>query len=84
MTIAFIATAAVKQNQGFLFHSLTLILLMSLVFLLDKCFNFSLIGLWGFNLWMVMLLAGGLATVNGVLPAPRSIHLHVTYDGFSK
>ena len=39
---------------------------MSLVFLLDKCFNFSLIGLWGFNLWMVMLLAGGLATVGGV------------------
>ena len=39
---------------------------MSLAFLLDKCFNFSLIGLWGFNLWMVMLLAGGLATVGGV------------------
>ncbi len=39
---------------------------MSLVFLLDKCFNFSLISLWGFNLWMVMLLAGGLATVGGV------------------
>ncbi len=66
LTIAFIATAAVKQKQGFLFHSLTLILLMSLAFLLDKCFNFSLIGLWGFNLWMVMLLAGGLATVGGV------------------
>ena len=39
---------------------------MSLVFLLDKCFNFSLIRLWDFNLWIVMLLAGGLAAVGGV------------------
>lgn len=88
LTIAFIATAAVvKQNQEFLFHSLTLILLMSLVFLLNKYFNFSLIGLWGFNLWMVLLLEGGLATVGGVslyalelLPIVGEPYYNMKYD----
>ena len=87
LTIAFIATAAVKQNQEFLFHSLTLILLMSLVFLLDKYFNFALIGLWGFNLWMVLLLEGGLATVVGVslyalelLPIVGEPYYNLKYD----
>ncbi|HAK53781.1 MAG TPA: hypothetical protein DCM54_18030 [Gammaproteobacteria bacterium] len=66
LTVAFIVTAAIKQNQEFLFYSLTLVVLVSLVFILDKRFNFSAVGLWGFDAWMVLHLAGGLATVGGV------------------
>lgn len=66
LLVAFIAAAIVRANIEFLFYSSTLIVLLGILFFLDRRFNFSAVALWGFNIWMLIHLLGGMASIDGV------------------
>lgn len=63
---AFIAAAIVRANYEFLFYASTLVVLLIILFLLDRQFNFSALSLWGFNAWMALHLVGGMGAIDGV------------------
>jgi uncharacterized membrane protein YjdF len=66
LLLAFIVTALMRSNNEFLFYASTLILILVLLWYMDRRIDFSRFALWGFNLWMLMHLAGGMATIDGV------------------
>lgn len=66
LLVAFIVAALIRANFEFLFYASTLIVLLVILFFLDRRFDFSAAALWGFNLWMLMHLLGGMASIDGV------------------
>lgn len=63
--LVFFAAAALRQNDEFLFYGVTLLLILTGLFFLDRRFDFSPVARWAFNLWMLLHLAGGMAEWGG-------------------
>jgi putative membrane protein len=61
----FVVTAVVSGNNEFLFYAGTLVFLVGALFAVDRYFAFSGVALWGFNLWLLMHLLGGMGSING-------------------
>lgn len=66
LLVLFILAALLRQNYEFLFYASTLIVIIGALFAFDRSFNFSGLALWGFNGWLLMHLAGGMAQIDGV------------------
>ena len=62
----FIGAAIFRGNYEFLFYSATLVVLLAILYFLDRRFTFSALALWGFNLWLLMHLLGGMASIDEV------------------
>ena len=61
----FIAAALARGNTEFLFYASTLVILVGALFFIDRRFDFSSIALWGFDLWLLMHLLGGMGSIDG-------------------
>ncbi|MEJ2530284.1 MAG: DUF2238 domain-containing protein [Halioglobus sp.] len=61
----FVAAAIIRGNNEFLFYAGTLVFLVGALFAIDRYFDFSGIALWGFNLWLLMHLLGGMGSIDG-------------------
>ncbi|MDY6903301.1 MAG: DUF2238 domain-containing protein [Thermodesulfobacteriota bacterium] len=61
-TIFFVAMA----NYEFLFYAITLLVLIGIVYWLNRQFALSRLAAWGFLAWMIMHMAGGGLSVNGI------------------
>ncbi|MEZ5529220.1 MAG: DUF2238 domain-containing protein [Porticoccaceae bacterium] len=62
------AWSLLAQNYEFLIYTIVTLALVTLIYLGDRKFTFSPTLLWGFNLWLVLHILGGLWQVNdGVL-----------------
>jgi uncharacterized membrane protein YjdF len=61
----FVAAAVIRGNSEFLFYAGILVFLVGALFAIDRYFDFSGIALWGFNLWLLMHLLGGMGSING-------------------
>ncbi len=66
LLLAFVGAAIFRANYEFVFYASTLVVLLVILFLLDRRFNFSTLALWGFNLWMLLHLVGGMGSIGGV------------------
>jgi uncharacterized membrane protein YjdF len=64
--VVFFAAAILRGNNEFLFYGVTLLLILTGLFFLDRRFDFSPITRWAFNLWMLLHLAGGMMEWSGV------------------
>ena len=56
----------VFQNYEFLIYAITVMVLVVILYRTDKHFGFSRLGLWLFNVWLVLHTLGGLASLDGV------------------
>ncbi len=56
----------ILQNHEFLLYAVTVAALALLLFLTDRYFGFEALGLWLFNLWLILHILGGLARFRGV------------------
>lgn len=54
-----------QRNGEFLIYSSTIIVLMIIIHKTDSIFNFSKLGLWGFNAWLGLHIIGGFASIGG-------------------
>jgi len=63
---AFLAAAVLRSNYEFLFYACTLIVLIGILYLLDRRFDFSAAGLWGLDGWLLLHLVGGMGSLDGV------------------
>ncbi len=63
LTGALLLWSIFSQNFEFLFYGLTTLILVALLHVGDKHFHFSHKVLWGFNLWIVLHILGGLLPV---------------------
>jgi uncharacterized membrane protein YjdF len=61
----FVAAAVIRGNNEFLFYAGILVVLVGALIVIDRYFNFSGIALWGFNLWLLMHLLGGMGSIDG-------------------
>lgn len=59
------AWSLVAQNYEFVIYTLVTLALVTLIYTGDRKFTFSPAVLWGFNLWLVLHILGGLWSVNG-------------------
>lgn len=66
LLIVFLGAAIFRANYEFLFYAATLVVLLAVLFMLDRRFNFSALALWGFNAWLLMHLIGGMGSIDGV------------------
>lgn len=63
LTSALLIWALLSQNFEFLFYGLTTLILVALLNVGDRHFHFSHKVLWGFNLWIILHILGGLLPV---------------------
>ena len=54
------------QNYEFLLYAITVIFLIVILYKTDQYFNYKLLGLWLFNIWLILHVLGGLASYQGV------------------
>ena len=54
------------QNYEFLLYAITVIILVAAIYLTDRYFKFNQLGLWLFNVWLILHILGGLASYQGV------------------
>ena len=50
------------QNNEFLLYAVTVIALVTVIYKTDQYFAFPRLGLWLFNLWLILHILGGLAS----------------------
>ncbi len=68
LTVALLLWSLISQNFEFLFYGITTLVLVALLHKGDQHFQFSSVVLWGFNLWIILHILGGLLPVaDGVL-----------------
>jgi uncharacterized membrane protein YjdF len=79
--------ALITWNTEFLIYAAVLIPFVILIHKGDAVFKFKSLGLWGFNVWMLLHLLGGMAEWNGVrfydyilLPVVGEPYLILKYD----
>ncbi|OVE74948.1 hypothetical protein BVX95_00805 [archaeon D22] len=60
---AFIIAALIRKNYEFLFYASSLILLVLIIQISDKKFDYPKIALWGMNSWLILHLLGGMAKI---------------------
>lgn len=56
----------ILQNYEFLLYAITVIILVAIIYRTDQYFKFNQLGLWLFNVWLVLHILGGLAYYQGV------------------
>ena len=56
----------VLQNYEFLIYAVTVVALVAILHKTDRYFNFAPLGLWLFNIWLILHILGGLASWQGV------------------
>ena len=61
-----LALTLVFQNYEFLLYAVTVIALVTVIFKTDQYFAFPRLGLWLFNLWLILHILGGLASYQGI------------------
>jgi len=54
------------QNYEFLLYAITVVILIIILYKTDKYFKFKRLGLWLFNIWLMLHVLGGLASYQGV------------------
>ena len=54
------------QNYEFLIYAITVIGLVALIYKTDRFFNFEKLGIWLFNVWLILHILGGLASYQGI------------------
>ncbi len=54
------------QNYEFLLYAITVIFLIVILYKTDQYFNYKRLGLWLFNIWLILHVLGGLASYQGV------------------
>lgn len=68
LTSALLLWSLISSNFEFLFYGITTLILVALLHVGHRHFTFSNKSLWGFNLWIVLHILGGLLPVgDGVL-----------------
>ncbi len=68
LTAALLLWSLLSQNFEFLFYGATTLVLVALLHKGDQYFQFNSIVLWGFDLWIILHILGGLLPVaEGVL-----------------
>jgi uncharacterized membrane protein YjdF len=63
LTGALLLWSVFSQNFEFLFYGLTTLILVALLNVGDRHFHFSHKVLWGFNLWIILHILGGLLPI---------------------
>lgn len=56
----------VLQNHEFLLYAVTVLALVVVIYKTDQYFKFKQLGLWLFNVWLILHILGGLASYQGV------------------
>ena len=56
----------ILQNYEFLLYAITVIILIVILYQTDQYFKFNKLGLWLFNIWLVLHILGGLASYKGI------------------
>lgn len=56
----------ILQNYEFLLYAITVIILVATIYKTDQYFKFNQMGLWLFNVWLILHILGGLAFYQGV------------------
>ena len=56
----------ILQNHEFLLYAVTVTALAVLLYKTDQYFGFETVGLWMFDLWLLLHILGGLASFDGV------------------
>ncbi len=56
----------ILQNYEFLLYAVTVIILIIILYQTDQYFKFIRLGLWLFNIWLILHILGGLASYDGV------------------
>jgi len=54
------------QNYEFLLYAITVVILIVILYKTDKYFKYKRLGLWLFNIWLILHVLGGLASYQGV------------------
>jgi len=54
------------QNYEFLLYAITIIVLIVILYKTDQYFKYNQLGLWLFNIWLVLHILGGLASYRNV------------------
>jgi putative membrane protein len=54
------------RNYEFIFYSITVVMLVAILYATDNYFKYPKAGLWLFNVWLVLHIIGGLASYQGV------------------
>jgi uncharacterized membrane protein YjdF len=68
LTVALLLWSLISQNFEFLFYGITTLILVAVLHKADQQFTFSSKVLWGFNIWIILHILGGLLPVDdGVL-----------------
>lgn len=55
-----------KKNYEFIGYIISMVFVLGLVYYTDKKFNYPLIAMWGFSLWLFLHMAGGAFIIQGV------------------
>ena len=66
LIVLFVLLSLIRQNYEFVGYSLILVPFIVLVHLTDSRFDYTQLGLWCLNAWMLSHLLGGLASIGGV------------------
>lgn len=89
LLIAFVAAAILRDNLEFMFYASTLVVILGVIYIIDRTYNFSALSLWAFNLWLLLHLLGGMASIDGVrlydymlLPVVGDPYNILKYDQF--
>ena len=56
----------VSQNYEFLLYAVTVVILIVILYKTDQYFKYKKLGLWLFNIWLILHILGGLASFQGV------------------
>ncbi len=56
----------IYQNYEFLLYAITAIILIVILYKTDQYFKYKQLGLWLFNIWLILHILGGLASYQGV------------------
>jgi putative membrane protein len=54
------------QNYEFLLYAITVVIFIVILYTTDQYFNYKKMGLWLFNVWLLLHILGGLASYQGV------------------
>jgi putative membrane protein len=54
------------QNYEFLLYAITAVILIVILYTTDQYFKYKKLGLWLFNIWLILHILGGLASYQGV------------------
>lgn len=62
MLVLFFLLSALQKNMEFLIYAAVLVPVVALLHLTDRVFRYKALALWGFAVWMLLHLVGGLVS----------------------